>query len=185
MNPEPPRARISVTGPDGLIAVVPHLLGFHPDRSLVITGAAAPRQRVSLVLRYDLPDPPEHQLSAEIAAHATRILRRQQITTAAIIGYGPGHLVTPAADHARQQLADAGIAVADVLRVHDGRYWSYLCTSLDCCPPDGQLAPSAHPAAAALDATGISAAASGEPTDLDAHQQANAQVLAGLTTTPS
>ena len=29
------------------------------------------------------------------------------------------------------------------------------------------------------------AAASGEPNDLDAHQQANAQVLAGVTTTPS
>ena len=29
------------------------------------------------------------------------------------------------------------------------------------------------------------AAANGEPTDLDAHQQANAQVLAGVTTTPS
>ncbi len=160
MNPQPPRVKIPVTGPDGLIAVVPHLLGFHPDHSLVIAGAADPGQRISLVLRYDLPAPPDQEDAAQIAAHAAKVLRRQQVTTAAIIGYGPGHLVTPVTDRTRQQFADNGIAVADALRVHDGRYWSYLCTSLSCCPPEGQLAPGAHPAAAALDGAGVTAAAS-------------------------
>jgi hypothetical protein len=160
MNSHPPRVKIPVTGPDGLIAIVPHLLGFHPDHSLVITGAVGPGDRIILVLRFDLPDPPGQAAAADIAAHAVRVLRRQQITTAALIGYGPGRLVTPVIDRARQLFAGAGIRLVDALRVHDGRYWSYLCANLSCCRPDGQPVSAGHPAVAALEDSGLAAAAS-------------------------
>jgi Domain of unknown function (DUF4192) len=43
----------------------------------------------------------------------------------------------------------------DILRVHDGRYWSYLCRDPSCCSADGiPLDAAAHPAAAVLASTG-------------------------------
>ena len=43
----------------------------------------------------------------------------------------------------------------DVLRVQDGRYWSYVCRDPSCCPADGvPVGTSAHPAAQAMAAAG-------------------------------
>ena len=60
-------------------------------------GVAPPRDRIRVTLRYDLPDPPEAELVAEIAAHAVGVLRSQQLTAAVAVGYGPETLVTPVA----------------------------------------------------------------------------------------
>jgi hypothetical protein len=48
----------------------------------------------------------------------------------------------------------------DVLRVDEGRYWSYLCADSVCCPPEGVPVDGAHPAALTLTVAGISAAPS-------------------------
>ena len=50
---------VRVGSPAGVLAVVPHLLGFHPSRSLVVLGVTGPSDRVTMVFRYDLPDPPD------------------------------------------------------------------------------------------------------------------------------
>jgi hypothetical protein len=147
-----------VDSPSGVLAVVPHLLGFHPRRSLVVLGVAPPRARVKLGFRYDLPDPPDTAVTREIAGHATAILARQRIAAAILIGYGPGHLVTPVADALRSAAGDARISLREVLRVEDGRYWSYLCHDPACCPAEGvPYDPVAHPAAAALVTAGLAA----------------------------
>jgi hypothetical protein len=155
MNPQPQQPRLRITSLDGVLAVVPHLLGFHPASSLVVLGTAGPRRQIRLAFRYDLPDPPDPSLAAEIAGHAAAVLRRQHITTAIIIGYGPGSLVTPLADAARQIVPRAGLELRDFLRVQDGRYWSYVCREPSCCPAEGvPFDTAAHPAAAALAAVG-------------------------------
>ncbi|MEJ5914226.1 DUF4192 domain-containing protein [Pseudokineococcus sp. 1T1Z-3] len=41
--------------PRDLLALVPHQLGFHPSRSLVLVSLRGPRRRVGLVARVDLP----------------------------------------------------------------------------------------------------------------------------------
>ena len=56
--------------PAALLTLVPHLLGFVPEASLVVIGVALPRDRVRVTLRYDLPEPPEPNLVANIVAHA-------------------------------------------------------------------------------------------------------------------
>ena len=38
----------------------------------------------------------------------------------------------------RDALSGVGLQVLDALRVTDGRWWSYLCTEPDCCPPEGR-----------------------------------------------
>jgi hypothetical protein len=157
------RRRIRVGSPGDILAVVPLLLGFHPSGSIVVLGITGRGRQVSLAFRYDLPDPPDARLSAEIAAHAVTVLARQHIAAAIVIGYGPGALVTPVADRIGQRLRAARIETLDVLRVQDARYWSYLCRDPRCCPADGvPFDPAGHPAALALAATEPAPAASRE-----------------------
>ena len=150
------RCRVRVGSADGILAVVPHLIGFHPTDSLVMLGIGGPHARIRLAFRYDLPDPPEEELAADIAEHAVTVLRRQHLAMAIGVGYGPGKAVTPVVDVVVPALRKAGIAVQDALRVEGGRYWSYLCDDPQCCPPDGVAFDTAgHPASVALAAAGL------------------------------
>lgn len=144
--------------PAGVLAIVPHLLGYRPSKSLVVLGVAPPRARVKVGFRYDLPDPPNAATAGEIAGHAMAILARQRITMAILVGYGPGSLVTPVADAFRAAAGSARLTLREVLRAEDDRYWSYLCQDPACCPAEGAPYDSlAHPAAAALAAAGLAA----------------------------
>ena len=158
MPTQPDHHRLRVGSPADLLAIVPHLLGFVPDRSLVVVGARGPTHRIEVTFRFDLPDPPDRQAAAAIAAHAVKVLASQQFTLVVVIGYGPGPLVTPVADGIRQAITGTSLELRDVLRVEAGRYWSYLCKNPDCCQPEGvPFDTTTHPAAA------IMAAASAEP----------------------
>jgi len=153
--------RVQVRGPRALAAIVPHLLGFHPDHSLVIVAVSGPHGRVHSAFRFDLPDPPDPSEAAAIAGHTIAVLRGQRLTTAVALGYGPGTQVTPVADILRVVLPEAGIQLRDILRVHESRCWSYLCPDPTCCPPDGiPVGIGDHPAATALAMAGLPAAAS-------------------------
>ncbi len=150
--------RIRVGSVAGFLAIVPNLLGFHPARSMVVVGLDAPRGRVALAFRYDLPDPADAAGARDIADHAAAVLRHRRIKTAIGAGYGPGTLVTPVAEAVAAALRDARIRVRDLLRVEDGRYWSYVCQDPGCCPPEGvPFAAAEHPAAQAMDAAGMTA----------------------------
>lgn len=152
--PRGPQKAVQVGSPAAVLAVVPHLLGFMPSKSLIVIGAGPPRGRVRLTLRFDLPDPPDAGAARDIAAHAISILIRQRQALAVVIGYGPGHLVTPIADVFRDEAPRAGLELRDVLRVEGGRYWSYICREPSCCPPEGVPFSAAHPAAEAIAASG-------------------------------
>jgi hypothetical protein len=150
------RCKVKIGSADGILAVVPHLLSFHPTKSLVVLGIGGPHGRIRLAFRYDLPDPPDDSLSSDIAAHAVTVLGREHLTMAILVGYGTGRAVTPVIDVVQSALRDAQIAIQDALRVDDGRYWSYRCGDPACCSPDGvPYDLSAHPAAAALQAAGL------------------------------
>ncbi len=137
------------------LAVIPHLLGFMPEASIVVIGLTPPRDLVRVTLRYDLPDPPEAGLAADIAGHAAGVISSQQLPAATAVGYGPEPLVPPVVDAVRDAAQRAGIDLRDVLRVQDGRYWSYRCGEEACCPAAGvPFDATAHPAAADMAAAG-------------------------------
>jgi Domain of unknown function (DUF4192) len=123
--------------PAAMLRLVPHLLGFVPETSLVVIGVTPPRDRIRITLRYDLPDPPEAELVADLAAHAVAVLSGQRLTAAVAIGYGPETLVTPVANELRDVAWQAGIDLHEFLRVTGDRYWSYGCGNEVCCPAGG------------------------------------------------
>jgi len=158
MNPSPDRPPLRIGSTAGLLAIIPHLLGFTPENSLVVLGAK-PLGRVQITFRYDLPDPPDRGTAADIAEHTAAILSGHHLTSVVMVGYGPGPLVTPVTDAVRAAADRAGLEVHDVLRVQDGRYWSYLCADPSCCPPEGVAFDAAAHPVAALARTGRSVVA--------------------------
>lgn len=129
---------IRVASPAALLDIAPFLLGFHPDRSIVVIAIGQPpRGRVRATFRYDLPDPPREDDARGIAGHAAEVLARAGISRAAIIGYGTSDLADPAITQISSGLAEAGIEIFEALRAEDGRYWSYTCQNPECCPPEG------------------------------------------------
>jgi hypothetical protein len=157
-QPDLDLSRVRVSGPADILAVVPHLLGFHPRLSFVVIGAGGPRRRVEIGFRYDLPDPPGAESAAGIADHAVAVLAQRGASTVIGIGYGPGRLVTPVADAFTAAARQRGLEMRELLRVEDSRFWSYLCVNPACCPADGTVFdyPS-HPAAAAMTVAGLAA----------------------------
>ncbi|HEX6519837.1 MAG TPA: DUF4192 domain-containing protein [Streptosporangiaceae bacterium] len=131
---EPTRVRAG--SPAAFLSVVPYLLGFVPQSSLVVVGTE-PDGTVKVTLRYDLPDPPDPGQAAEIAGHALAVIGSQHLAAVLAVGYGPEALVRPLAAAFRDAMADGEAELIDFLRVAGGRYWSYTCTSETCCPPDG------------------------------------------------
>jgi hypothetical protein len=156
--PSPSRAPITARTPEAMLALVPHLLGFYPSESLVVVGLSGKRHRVRVTFRYDLPDPADPVLCADIADHAASVLRRERIGLAALVGYGPAAMVLPALGTAADWLATAGIRLAEVLRADGGRFWSLLCEDPACCGEDGRpFDPGSHPVAAEMSAAGQTA----------------------------
>ena len=118
------------------LAAVPYLLGFHPSDSVVVVAFRG--RTVLFGARLDLPGPAADAERARAeAAHLAGIVARQGAEAAAVIGYGVAARVTPAVLRVSEALRRRQVPVVDEFRVTDGRYWSYRCTDLDCCPPDG------------------------------------------------
>jgi len=136
-DPEPPSVQLRADSPEALLSIVPYLLGFAPQASLVVIGTEPRDDRIKVTLRYDLPDPPGAGAAAELAAHAVGVLSSQQLTTLVAVGYGSRTLVDPVAGALRATADPAGIGIGDILRVEGRRFWSYLCTEEACCPASG------------------------------------------------
>jgi hypothetical protein len=160
-----PSVVIRASSPAALLTLVPHLLGFVPEASVVVIGVAPPRDRIRVTLRYDLPDPPETYLVADLSAHAVGVLSAQRLSAAVAVGYGPEDLVTPVARELREAAWQAGIDLREFLRVQDGRYWSYVCGNEACCPAAGVPFDASDPAAAAPAASADPAAAANTAAD--------------------
>ncbi|MEV6303801.1 DUF4192 domain-containing protein [Actinoplanes sp. NPDC051861] len=116
-----------------LIAAVPYVLGFHPVDSVAVVGFNG--RSLHFAGRYDLP-PPDCDVD-DFAAENARVVARQDLDFAMVVGYGPPERVTPAALSLADALTRTGLRVADVMRVTDGRWWSYGCDDPRCCPAEG------------------------------------------------
>jgi Domain of unknown function (DUF4192) len=151
------KVQLRAATPDAVLAVIPHMLGFYPSRSLVVLGLGE-QNRVMVTFRYDLPEPSDYELVTDIAHHAEYVLTRERISAAMLIGYGPEDLVLPVLAQTAARIGNQGIRLQEALRADAGRYWSLLCSDVSCCPPEGRsYDPGSHPAAAAMTDAGLTA----------------------------
>lgn len=120
---------LALRTPADLITAIPFLLGFHPKDSVVVVGLRG--RHVVFAARGDLGEPPG------FVEYVTSVVMRQDIDTAAVVGFGTDERAREPVTAIREALERHGVAVLDALRVAGGRYWSYACLGEGCCPPDG------------------------------------------------
>ncbi|MFI6321590.1 DUF4192 domain-containing protein [Nonomuraea sp. NPDC050556] len=126
---------IRISHPSEFLAIVPYVLGYHPEASIVAAAFGRIEEKLLFMLRFDLPD--DSAEARELVSQMTGMLARNGCERALLVGYGPGSRVTPVIDAATDMLATAGIDLMDALRAEDNRYWSYGCSDPGCCSPDG------------------------------------------------
>lgn len=141
-NPQPVTARL--TTPAQMVASLPLWLGYVPTESLVVACCHEPRGRIGLTLRFDLPDPAFEQ---ELVEEVVRRVAHQEPTRVLVVVYTdepdePGDALrarAPMVDELCAQLVDAlpHLRVTEAVLVRRGRFWSYLCDDVRCCPEEG------------------------------------------------
>jgi hypothetical protein len=145
--------RLKVRRPDELLAIIPYLVGFHPDESVVAVFIKS--DRVLLTARMDLP--PE-SAGDELAERIDWMARKHAAEALALVAYSADTL--PAHRLLTRLMAQLGEhELTDVLYVGHGRWWSLTCGD-ECCPLNGtRFDPSSHPLSAAAVFAGLGARA--------------------------
>jgi hypothetical protein len=144
-----PRKRLKVRRPDELLAIIPYLIGFHPDESIVAVFSQS--GRVVLAARIDLP--PE-SAGDDLAAQIEYLAKRHEASALALVAYSAASL--PAHRLLTRLMNRLGKhQLADVIYVGHGRWWSLTCEE-DCCPLNGTpFDHSSHPLSAAAVFAGL------------------------------
>jgi hypothetical protein len=126
---------LTLRSPADLLSELPGLLGYHPSDSLVVVFTQA--RTLRCVMRMDLTDlGPEAAIRVVSVAHQAHADAVHAVVYASTASRTKPHQAD--VDSLVELLDEAGAHVADVLLVTDGRYWSYLCTTASCCPPEGR-----------------------------------------------
>jgi hypothetical protein len=143
------RARLKVRQPDDLLALLPYLVGFHPDEDLVAVFIKS--GRVKLTTRTDIP--PE-SAGDELAEWIDALAKRERADALALIAYSAASLpANRLLTHLMGRLSEHELT--DVLYVGHGRWWSLTCGEA-CCPLAGTPYDlSSHPMSAAAVLAGL------------------------------
>ncbi|MGA5703501.1 DUF4192 domain-containing protein [Peterkaempfera bronchialis] len=150
--PSPPADQplVKMRGPADMAEMLPYLLGFHPDDSIVVLGLQGPGLHQGGTVRVDIPiEPRWKQTAADTARLLVRLSEERDCKPTAVVLYlcrdpGPdqdGRAVAaqlrPLAERLAAEFRDHGLAVKESLCVSDGRWWSYACRQPECCDPAG------------------------------------------------
>lgn len=134
-------APLELRSPADILAIVPYLLGFHPDNDLVVVSFAG--TRLNVTARMDLPDADATPAAAEGAVDHLAEIIGQTATTAVVITYGPETVAAKTLRATIAALAARGVTTGEALRVTGNRWFSHDSDDPDGCPGDGALY---HPA---------------------------------------
>jgi hypothetical protein len=140
---------IKVSGPAGLLAAVPPMLGFHPTNSLVLMCVSGNRRRVGPVARVDLPAGHDRAMAKQLTRHA-----RNHADEVVVISYQEGRKRPPLLDDVLVELDRAGVPVMEAIVVRGGRARPALNAAIERVHPGIELPDAEDPQVAALAAAG-------------------------------
>ncbi|HEX8509596.1 MAG TPA: DUF4192 domain-containing protein [Propionibacteriaceae bacterium] len=125
-----PPARVRASSPADLLALVPYLLGFRPEESLVVVLIRS--GQVLLTARIDLPPVSSHR---EVTGQMADLATQHSADAMVVFAYSEG------AEPAKSLLSElidglTACGLIDALYVDGHRWWSLMCTA-SCCPPEG------------------------------------------------
>ena len=121
--PDPPApTRFTVRTPDDIAAFVPLALGFVPERSVVMVSV---RPAVGMHARVDLPHDADDV--DDVVEALLRPARLHALAEVIVVVYDDDTTVADEAAWAiKEEFTAAGIAVREVLRVHDQHWYAVL-----------------------------------------------------------
>ncbi|MFI9274768.1 DUF4192 domain-containing protein [Kitasatospora sp. NPDC052896] len=140
---------VRMRGPADMAAMLPYLLGFYPDDSIVAVGLQGPDLRQGGVIRLDIPDEPRDWpvIATEAARLLVELSEDRDRRPRAVLLYlcrdpkpnGPPVLagLRPLAAHLLRAFRALDLPVKESLCVSEGRWWSFLCADPRCCDPGG------------------------------------------------
>jgi hypothetical protein len=152
-RPPEEQGPIVVRGSEDLVAAVPHLVGFAPERSVVVVAMrrSGQRLRLGLVARFDLPPAGRRPAGREGPSAAVGALVGQVVDVMSndspeqvvvlVYDSAPCAVVAPwqrLVERLEKAFRTVGIAVLDALYISGGRFRSYRCTDPGCCPASGR-----------------------------------------------
>ena len=132
------KKEIQIDGPANLLATVPYLLGFNPEKSLVIVAVKGQHDLVVVSMTLDLPDKIE-DLDANFMNNLKETLKRSGADGLVAIFYvesNPHRLQSVSALLMAEMSSE--FHVRDILWVCDFKWASYLCSDESCCPVEGR-----------------------------------------------
>ncbi|MFI5757828.1 DUF4192 domain-containing protein [Streptomyces sp. NPDC051569] len=145
--------QITLRSPAELADALPYLLGFHPTDSIVMAALHGDRGRFGGRLRLGIPRsphewPPVAEQLAECLIEGSE--RRGARPDGVVVfvcqdpeGGETGRQVMerlrPLAQRLRTACGALDVPVHEALCVSDGRFWSYCCPDVRCCPPEGNV----------------------------------------------
>ena len=127
----------SIQSPHDLLAAVPFLIGYHPEKSLVLI--ALREGKLGLAMRIDYPMEVDLDQIDSLATHIVR----EKADGVLIVAYLPKGMID--SEYLLAPLRDAmalrNISIRECIEVRGSTWRSTICMDPGCCPPEGRELP--------------------------------------------
>jgi hypothetical protein len=143
--------QVTLRSPAELADALPYLLGFHPTDSVVMVALNGGLGRFGGRLRLGIPRSPGEwpAVADQLAGHLVEGSERRGARPDGIVvflcrdplegetGRQVMERLRPFAQRLRTACGALDVPVHEALCISDGRFWSYCCPDVRCCPPEG------------------------------------------------
>lgn len=129
---------IEIDGPAHLLEKVPQLLGFYPEKSLVIVALKGQADQVLVTMSIDLPEN-LIDLDANFIINFKETIKRTGADGLVAILYIPKSAKNyqKIADLFMERISET-FHIRDILWVKKDKWASFLCADINCCPIEGR-----------------------------------------------
>ncbi len=145
-NRRSPRAKPTTTpvtkikNPADVVTIVPYLLGFDPEESIVVVALEGSRQRFGPCARLDLLDDHDGDAVRHQVDYVRGLIAHHRFDPVIVVAFSTRADVADAVvEGILGALGTDGVEVVEAVRADGARWWSYLCDDQVCCPSEGTV----------------------------------------------